>query len=575
MELKSRKQLAIEHGVMHTAIFKLKTIILSAQRVIKNIFNPVKKFKTSTLLAHAPVISSSESPLWNPDDNDENWILTAGKIENLRIAVKELHGIVIPANEIFSFWKHIGYPNFGKGYVMGREVREGCLIPTIAGGLCQLSNALFDAAKKANFEIIERHRHTAVVKGSLAEQNRDATVKWNYVDLRFRPEVDVRIEAKLTKDAFIITFKSNGDLDRKLIISDLLTKPTPINDCYSCGNAACVKHVPKKILQPKAGKTTYILDNYWPEFDTYINENKKDNDSYIQATSKNTPLFGKNFRWNLDENKISSPFFAGFFRELKMRVNVKLGKNVFKENLAINKKFVASLAKHIPLDTTHIVVSQAFLPFLYDRSIFGGRTFDVLLTRFPIKELQERLNVTYKMYPQSKTLHNFRANKQVVELEEDALQHASTLITPHADIAKLFDDNIVKLPWILPSASTITTKGDKILFPSSLLARKGAYEIKKIVNDLGISIEVFGSATEDSTFDNSFKHNTFLGDYENVKLVVFPAYIEHEPRFLLKLIAMGIPIITTKATGVDASEFVTVIDSGDYDTLREEIAKQI
>ena len=72
--------------------------------------------------------------------------MTAGKIENLRISTKKLHGLEGKANETFSFWKHIGNPNFGQDYVIGREIREGCIVPTIAAGLCQLSNALYDAA---------------------------------------------------------------------------------------------------------------------------------------------------------------------------------------------------------------------------------------------------------------------------------------------------------------------------------------------------------------------------------------------------------------------------------------------
>ena len=87
-----------------------------------------------------------------------------------------------------------------KGYVDGRELREGCIIPNVGGGLCQISNALYDAALKANFEIIERHAHSQIIAGSLAEQGRDATVFWNYVDLRFRSANAFRIEAKLGKD---------------------------------------------------------------------------------------------------------------------------------------------------------------------------------------------------------------------------------------------------------------------------------------------------------------------------------------------------------------------------------------
>jgi vancomycin resistance protein YoaR len=67
-------------------------------------------------------------------DNQYNWFLTAGKIENLRVAARNLNGIEVKANKVFSFWKHIGKPTKRKGYVVGREIREGCIVPTIAGG---------------------------------------------------------------------------------------------------------------------------------------------------------------------------------------------------------------------------------------------------------------------------------------------------------------------------------------------------------------------------------------------------------------------------------------------------------
>jgi hypothetical protein len=129
----------------------------------------------------------------------------AGKVENLRRAARRLHGLVVPAGATFSFWRQVGNPSFGRGYVLGREIREGCVVPTVAGGLCQLCNALYDAALRAGFTIMERHRHTQVIKGSLAEQDRDATVKWNYLDLRFRAAIAFRLDVKLTADQLIVS----------------------------------------------------------------------------------------------------------------------------------------------------------------------------------------------------------------------------------------------------------------------------------------------------------------------------------------------------------------------------------
>ena len=69
--------------------------------------------------------------------------------------------------------------------VEGRQISEGCLIPAIGGGICQLSNALYEVALGAKLTIVERHPHTRIVPGSASEWGKDATVFWNYLDLRF------------------------------------------------------------------------------------------------------------------------------------------------------------------------------------------------------------------------------------------------------------------------------------------------------------------------------------------------------------------------------------------------------
>jgi hypothetical protein len=136
-----RKQLTEKHNFINDSIFRFKTIVLTGNRILKNLIKPTKKFKINNQQINEQIIAFSESDLWNPFDNKENWILTAGKVENLRIATKKINGLEIKANEVFSFWRYIGNPNFGRGYVIGREIREGCIVPTVAGGLCQLSNA--------------------------------------------------------------------------------------------------------------------------------------------------------------------------------------------------------------------------------------------------------------------------------------------------------------------------------------------------------------------------------------------------------------------------------------------------
>ena len=75
-----------------------------------------------------------------------------------------------------------------------------------------MSNALYDAALKAGFEIVERHGHSRVLPGAMAEAGRDATIFWNYVDLRFRPAFDVQMEVVLGRGELVPGVVDHGQI---------------------------------------------------------------------------------------------------------------------------------------------------------------------------------------------------------------------------------------------------------------------------------------------------------------------------------------------------------------------------
>jgi len=188
--------------------FRIKSSLLQARRIFKNIFSgDIQQYCKGELLRDETVIAESKSRLWSNNQSSEIQ-LEAGKVHNLRMAIRCLNGVEIPAGRVFSFWSQVGLPVRWRGYARGRELREGCIIPSVGGGLCQLSNALYDAALSAGFEILERHAHSKVIPGSLAEVGRDATVFWNYVDLRFKSNNPFRIEILMTGDELIVRFKS-------------------------------------------------------------------------------------------------------------------------------------------------------------------------------------------------------------------------------------------------------------------------------------------------------------------------------------------------------------------------------
>lgn len=567
-----KKQLTAKHNFVNDTIFRLKIAVLTAARIVKNLLRPSRKFSKTSLLVHEPVIAISKSELWNPFDNKDNWILTAGKIENLRIAVQKLNGLEIGANEVFSFWKHIGNPNFGQGYVIGREIREGCIVPTIAGGLCQLSNALYDAALRANFEIVERHKHTKVIKGSLAEKDRDATVKWNYLDLRFKSSFDFRVEVELTSDHLIVAFRCPQKQAEP--VQDKLSwkASSKLNDCYSCGNMACFKHHDKTGVEQEIATTTFILDEKWPEYDKYVSQTATKADHFILPLKKNRWIKTNRYSWAAAHpQKTKATQFQGLFRALKLRFAPKNKNNVFELSLQLDKKIAKAAARQIPIDATHVVIAQNLLPYIYETGALGGRTFDVFMTRLPFEKLHERLDLAFTFHNESPTLNDFRASKELIALENKALTSARKIITPHSELAAIFKNKAVKLDWQIPAIPNGQPNGTKVLFPASAVGRKGAYEMRRLAKELQLELVISGRTIETAHFWQDLKIEKFNGDWRQIGLVVYPTYVEHQPRLLLKAVAQGIPVITTTASGLEPSAQVEVLEINNFEQLKNAV----
>ncbi|MBI1184048.1 hypothetical protein GC194_07245 [bacterium] len=570
------ESLAEKHNIVNEGIFQLKVLAFTIRRAVTNMVSPCIRFNDPKLLEGKPVVGQSQSALWNPFDNADNWILTAGKIQNLRIAAKKLNGIEVKANEVFSFWKHIGNPNIGSGFVVGREIREGCVVPTKAGGLCQLSNALYDAALNANFIIIERHRHTKIIKGSLAEQDRDATVKWNYVDLRFKSKYDFRIEVELDAENLTVRFRSAKKESVSHERRTLNSTPDSLNDCYSCGNKACYKHPEKRKDAPDLRRTTFILDEKWPEYNEFIQSHATASDYFIFSLKNNWLFKSERYNWQIPSMaKQQSVGISGLKRAFMLRYAAKEKNNVFELMLAMDKKIARAAAYKIPIQSKHVIISQNLLPFVYETGVLGGRTFDVMMTRLPFEKLHERLDFAYSLHPESPTLSDFRAPTQLVALEKNALEHARRIISPHTEVVNLFWYKSEKLQWQIHDKPNRVCKGNKVLFPASAVGRKGAYEMKRLAKELNLNLVVAGRSLESDDFWAGTNYTAFDGDYNKIAMVVYPAYVENQPRQLLNAIALGIPVLSTSACGLEPSDKVSILEPGEIEGFRRKILEKL
>lgn len=554
------------HSFLSSCSFRLRSALLIVKRTLQNTCAGPGKFRKSSGLLNLPVIALSESRLWNPYDTEQSRILTAGKVQNLRIAMLQLDGIEVPANAVFSFWKQVGKPSSLKGFVAGREIREGCLVPVTGGGLCQLSNALYDAALKAGFEILERHRHSKVVKGSLAELDRDATVKWNYIDLRFRSKQAFRLEVEMTQDQLVVRLKSR-EAEAPAVSSATVRQPDPAGDCCSCNHSGCSMH--RKSVNENTS-AAFILDEQWPEYDRYINSTAKEKDLFILPGSF---VRLKRYRWNAATTAcVRTLFFATLKRALALRMLSRY-RNSFSLKLRFDRQLAAAAAKRIPPECIHLVVSQNLLPFLAETGALGGRTYDVLMTGLPFAAIHQQLDRAAVLYPESTTLNDFRAPDPLVALEMKALQRAEKIITPHRKVAALFPQALL-LDWQLPQKSKRPGTGTQLLFPAPAFGRKGAYEVRRLAEELDLTVVITGKKEEAPGFWKGVSvQYASESSLENAALVILPAYTEQQPRFLLKALASGIPVVASDACGLSPLKNVTLIKAGDYEALKAAVQK--
>lgn len=566
------------HKRGQAVIFRGKASLLQLKRGFKNLFDSkIKRQTISDKLTNTSVIAESKTPLWTESAAEEQFLL-AGKVHNLRIAVKKLNGLEISSREIFSFWKNVGQASRLKGFVVGRELREGCIIPNVGGGLCQISNALYDAALKSNFEIVERHAHSQIIAGSLAEQGRDATVFWNYVDLRFRSERAFRIEAFLGKDHLSIKFKSENAPKQFFQINGNSFKNNPkskiqnqANSCATCGVESCFRSL-KPETNLKFGKTAFLLDEFSPEFDKYIQKTRNEKDVLF------IPLDGKRFKkanyaWDLQGfAQMKQSFFVTFERSYKSRKLAAQGAERQENLLKMYEKLAENYAKNLSYDVLHIVVQQNLLPFLWKSGALGGRTFDVLMNSLPMKEIQKRLDFAFSLHSESKTLADFRAGENLLEAESEALKNANKLITPHTETAELYGEKAELLDWQIPKTKEINkAKNEKftIVFPASTVGRKGCYELREAIRGLDVKLITLGAIIEDADFWKDFDVENGAENWiEKADLVVLPAFVEHKPRRILQAVANKIPVIVSKSCGVENIKKVTIIEDGNSEQLR-------
>jgi hypothetical protein len=551
-------------------IFRGKVALLRWRRRFQDWAHPIARLARDEDGAYPVLLAESVTPLWS-DTRLSEAANQFGKVENLRQAARRFDRLAIPAEGVFSFWKQLGKATRARGFVAGRMLQQGCLVPAVGGGLCQLSNALYDVALRSGAEIVERHAHSRVVPGSLAQFGRDATVAWNYVDFRFRMPVAALLRVKLSQDKLIVQLFGRDAPDRSAEAPAEKPPRLVANDCGSCNQTGCHRHETKSVAAE--GRAAFLVDEAWPEFRAYVSAQRRDRDLL------GIPLDGK--RWNRPRYGWETVGFAAVdaatWQTLSRAVLARKAAKTNGKRVAVQLQGAEAVAKQLGCaltpDVTEVTVAQSLLPFLWRAGKLDGRRFTVLMTRAPMAVLQARLDRAAVAHTERATLGDFRAPDWLTAAETEALAAAERIVTPHAEVAALFPRRAVLLDWQMPAVA----RGDaapasrRIVFPGPSVARKGAYELREAARRLDFEVVLLGSELEGADFwqgVRTLRVPQSSGDWlKDVAAVVQPALIEEQPRLLLRALAAGIPVITTPACGILPRPGLTSVPQGNVEAL--------
>ncbi len=329
---------------------------------------------------------------------------------------------------------------------------------------------------------------------------------------------------------------------------------TPLS-CASCGVSACGMH------QRHGGadtdiqlRTAWLLDDVWPEYASYVAATKGEDDQIIAPG-----LFGRalprRYGWGAGAHHIGT--IATAARHWAMRRTRQAAGHVRQRAyLTHDRRLALRLAGTIDFRVRHLVIAQCWLPSLAEAGVLGGRSYDVLMSRYPFADIHRLLDkAAGEMGPMADgTISDFRAPDALVRQEMQALAGARRIITPHHGIAALSPFQALTLAWHQPPKRK-RRAGNRTAFLGPSLARQRPDLAKAAARGLSEPLILFGQAAPiwaDCPVESRRLDAAWLDD---IGAILHPATMTAQPRRLLEALAHGVTIHATPECGLAATDF--------------------
>jgi hypothetical protein len=323
--------------------------------------------------------------------------------------------------------------------------------------------------------------------------------------------------------------------------------------CATCERTDCHLSFISRDITPVTERAAWVVDRVWPEYRRLAAAQMKPEDQLLSPHRFGGRLAG--YDWQTGEGRAG---LATLQRHMMLR-QVATARGAVRQAayLKADEALALALARHIDYRAQHLVVSQAFLPFLWRDGVLGGRSFDVLMTRYPLADVHARLDAVAFDHTDSPTIADFRAPDALVETEGEALAAARRIVTAHHDIAEGFSDRAVWLDWDRPDPKP-RRNGTRTAFLGPVIARQGAHQVREMAKYLPQPLIVFGAELEGPDFwgDVAIERRSFgPGWLDDIGAILHPAAITHEPRRLIEAVAHGVTVYAAPSCGLAPGQF--------------------
>lgn len=142
------------------------------------------------------------------------------RVHNIRVGSSKFDGVLLEPGEVFSFNTILGSTEAKDGFVNALVIQGKDIVPSMGGGLCQVSTTAFRAAVFSGLEIVERSPHSFHVS-YYGDPGFDATVWIGGKDFRFRNDTSGHLYIQTDVSGMSMSFTFFGTPDhREIVVND-------------------------------------------------------------------------------------------------------------------------------------------------------------------------------------------------------------------------------------------------------------------------------------------------------------------------------------------------------------------